>query len=265
MEVMLKEIGDFAVELTCMDQPSAFGVRRMFGERPSPAAPVESGVFRLRIRHGGEPNLQGKDTAVGRDGRGRWTFERPDYRLAISADYRTAEIQFYDYIGLRSVLMNWYSSVAAHTNWGLVVHSSCVIHEGEAYLFAGYSGTGKSTIASLSCPRPILSDEASLVKLTPGQPPMVYDSPLRSGLLQPAPVKQVPLRAVYLLEQSPDIRAWRIPGSLAFMALLDKIWYWPHQPEHSVQVVRMCKTLAEQVPVYGLEFQKNDLFWEAIS
>lgn len=265
MEVMWKKIGDFTVQLTCLDETSAYWIRRMFGERPEPDVPAGSDFFRLNIRHGGEPNARGIDTFVGKDGRGWWIFERLDYRLEISPDYRKAEIHFYDGIGLRCVMMNWFSAVAARLNWGLVVHSSCVIHQEEAYLFAGCSGAGKTTVASLSHPRALLSDEASLVKLAPNQPPLVYDSPLRSSLFQPAPVKQVPLRAVYLLHQSSDIRIERIPSSQAFFFLLDKIWYWPHQPALSVEVVRMCKMLAEQVPVYGLEFQKNDLFWEAIS
>jgi hypothetical protein len=237
----------------------------MFGERP-PAQPADpSDCYQLNIRHGCGPNWQGLDTEVTRTPEGGWLFVRPDYRLEISPDYRNAEIEFYDYIGLRCVMINWFSAVAARRKWGLVVHSSCVIHNGAAYLFAGYSGAGKSTVAALSQPRGLLSDEASLVKIAPNQPPVVYDSPMRSSLLQPAPVRHAPLKAVYFLRKSADIRTHHIQRSRAFLHLFDKVWYWPHDPALTTDVIRMCKMFVDRARMYGLEFQKNDLFWEAIS
>lgn len=265
MKVMWKRIGDLAIRLECRDEQTADIVHRMFGERPALMESETPDFYRLTICQGGEPNRDGTDTTISRDHQGAWIYDRPDYRLRISPDCLEADIRFYDYIGLRCVMMNWYSAVAAYLNWGLVVHSSCVIHRDEAYLFAGYSGAGKTTVAALSHPRALLSDEASLVKLSPNHPAFVYDSPMRSSLFEPAPVESAPLRAIYLLQQSLSIRKSRISASEAFLSLLDKIWYWPCQPAQAVQVIRLCKLLTEQVPVYRLEFQKNDLFWEAIS
>lgn len=265
MEIYWREIGDFAVKINCLSEDPGRSVRRMFGERRPPEHMDPANHCELNIRHGCEANVRGLDTVVSRTREGGWLFVRPDYRLELSPDFRKADIEFYDYIALRCVMINWFSAVAARERWGLVVHSSCVIHNGEAYLFAGYSGDGKSTVAFLSQPRGLLSDEASLVKLAPGERPMVYDSPMRSGLLQPAPVRRVPLKAVYFLHKSSEIRTRQIPGSLAFMHMFDKVWYWRHDPVHAREVVRLCKRLVESVPMYGLEFQKNDLFWEAIS
>jgi len=265
MEVFWREIGEFAVRVNCLSEDKERSVQRMFGARRPPDRIDPAGSFELTIRHGCEPNEKGLDTTVTQTPEGGWLFERPDYRLEISPDYRSADITYYDYIGLRCVLINWFSAVAARQNWGLVVHSSCVIHNGEAYLFAGYSGAGKSTVAALSRPRGLLSDEASLVKLTPDQPPLVYDSPMRSSLLQPAPVRCAPLKAIYFLRKSPFIRTHKLAGSQAFLYLFDKIWYWPHDPALTAETIRMSKRLVESVPTYGLEFQKNDLFWEAIS
>ena len=49
--------------------------------------------------------------------------------------------------------MNLYSSFIAYHNWGLLIHSSCVVNKGEAHIFSGHSGAGKSTAAKLSHPR----------------------------------------------------------------------------------------------------------------
>jgi hypothetical protein len=192
-------------------------------------------------------------------------FTRSDYVLTLSADYRKAEIRFYDYFGLRTALLNWYSTVITHRNWGVIIHSSCIVHKGAAHLFAGQSGAGKSTVASLSRPRLLLADETSLVNISANGQAVVHDSPFRNDFKDPAGDSPIPLRAIYLLKQSPVIRKRQLRSSEALIALFNKIVHWQHDVNESTRLVQMCRKLVENVPVYELEFQKNNLFWEAIS
>ena len=46
----------------------------------------------------------------------------------------------------------------------LPVHASGVVHKEKGILFIGHSGAGKSTVARLSSPRRVLSDECILIK-----------------------------------------------------------------------------------------------------
>jgi len=264
MTQLWKKAGEHTILFDCLDGDSVEYLDQMFGDRPEPEETERHSYYRISIRKGRMRN-EGVDTIVSRGEKGDWLFDRPDYMLRISADYREADIQFYNYIALRCAMINWYSAIAARLNWGLVVHASCLIQNGEAHLFAGVSGTGKTTVACLSYPRKLLSDEAAIVKLSDDSRVIVYDSPMRSDLFTPAPLPSVPLKAIYLLKQSADIRTRRMTRSEAMLALFDKIWYWPHNRADAAKVVRLCKQLAERVPVYELEFQKNDLFWREIS
>jgi len=235
------------------------------GERSLPAHDALIPDSVLEIRNGYGSAYSGAESVrTVLDGQAL-AFIRSDYRLSISADYREAKIEFHDYFGLRTALLNWYTTLMTHDNWGVVIHSSCIISDGQAHLFAGLSGAGKSTVASLSRPRTLLADETSLVNIAADGRIVVHDSPFRNDFKEPAEEVAVPLRAIYLLKQSPFIRKRLLGRSEALLTLFNKIVHWQYDVRESTRLVRMCKQLVDEVPVYELEFQKNDLFWEAIS
>ncbi|CAM3642432.1 hypothetical protein COLU111180_00845 [Cohnella lubricantis] len=190
---------------------------------------------------------------------------RTDYRIESSADGRRTSIRFHDYFGLRTALLNWYSRVLEQHGWGVIIHSSCVVHDDMAYLFAGLSGAGKTTIAGMSRPRPLLADETSIVEIARDGGVLVHDSPFRNDFREHTAAGPYPLRGIYLIKQSLDIRSRQISRSEALLNLLNKIVHWQKDPLETQRLIQRCKTLVERVPAYELYFQKNDLFWEAIS
>ncbi|TFE27269.1 hypothetical protein [Cohnella luojiensis] len=264
MEQLWKQIGTHSVLFRVIGAETMSFMNQMFGERSDSQLRDPDTSFTITIQQGCLKN-PGINTTFTRDVQGRMIFDRPDYYLAISPDYREADVRFYNYVGLRCVLMNWYSTIITHYDWGLLVHSSTLVDQGEAYVFAGKSRVGKTTVAKLSHPRTLLSDEASILKIGQDGRVIVYDSPLRSNIMNPSPIHSVPIKAIYMLEQSPIIKKRRLDKSKALLSILENIWYWPHNNEDSLKVVRLCKALVEQVPVYRLKFQKNELFWEEIS
>ena len=136
------------------------------------------------------------------------TFERADYLIEIDTDYRVATISVHDDLALKHSLMNLYSSIIAYHNWGLLIHSSCVVENGEAHIFAGQSGAGKSTSAKLSYPSDLLSDEATILKITSDQV-TVYNSPFRSELESNGIKDCCPLADIQLLIQA--LKNQRLP------------------------------------------------------
>lgn len=196
--------------------------------------------------------------------RGRIYYERDDYWLETDEHYRRALLKVHDHFSLKHALMTIYSAFIVHHRWGMMIHSSCIVDDGKAFLFAGYSGAGKSTVAMLSKPRVILSDEASLVRIE-DDGVYVYDSPFRSDIAPEFDAKPLPLAGVHILEQATHIERNRIQSSEAMIRLMDKIFYWAVEPAETIKILSMCGKLVELVPTYNLLFQKNDLFWERIS
>lgn len=197
---------------------------------------------------------------------GTIVYTRADYRIEMAPDYRAARVFVHDEFALKHAMVNVYSAFIIHQEWGLLIHSCCILERGGAYLFAGRSGAGKSTVAQLSVPRTILSDEATIVQIGREDGGVcTYVSPFRSDTQMPAGEGRFPLSAVQLLFQSQ--RNSRVPtGKMeAVLQLMNRVFYWAHDPDETRKLLRMCKELVDRVPVYDLYFQKNDTFWEEIS
>jgi hypothetical protein len=192
------------------------------------------------------------------------TFQRADYLIESTNDYSSAKIHAYNEFALKHALTNLYSSYIVYHNWGLLIHSSCVINNQVAHMFSGRSGAGKSTAAKLSTPRQLLSDEATLVRISPDEI-MVFNSPFRSEIESNGRENPVPLKSIQLLKQALFNERNKIKKADALLELMDKVFYWAHTPEETRKILSLLRELVNQTPVFELNFQKNNTFWELIS
>lgn len=192
-------------------------------------------------------------------------FTRCDYRMTADRDYAKAVIEAYDEFALKHALINLYSSWLIHEKRGLLVHSSCVVQNGRAWMFAGQSGAGKSTVAELSEPRPVLSDEATFIYIEDDGRVTVYDSPFRSEMENPCELEQAELHGIHYIIQSKEVERVPVSPGDGFILMLDKVFYWRHDEDETRNLFSLCKQIAHKVPSYQLYFQKNDTFWERIS
>ncbi|WP_077623677.1 hypothetical protein [Sediminibacillus massiliensis] len=192
------------------------------------------------------------------------TYQRADYLIEVNPSYTKAKIFFHDELALKHAMMNLYSAFIVHNNWGLLVHSSCVVDNGGAHIFSGHSGAGKSTAAKLSAPRQLLSDEATILKVTDNGI-TVFDSPFRSELETKGEVTTAPLASINLLHQALSNNREVLKKGEAFTSLIDKVFYWPYNSGETAKIMMLLRKLVEQVPVYNLHFQKNNSFWELIT
>jgi hypothetical protein len=191
-------------------------------------------------------------------------YRRSDYLIESDPDYKNAVIFVRDELALKHALTNFYSAYIVYHNWGLLIHSSCVIENGKAHIFAGQSGAGKSTAAKLSQPRDLLSDEATLIKITSDEI-LVFNSPFRSEIVTTGTKKCVPLASIQLLNQAIQNKRADLRKADSLIRLMDKIFYWSSDREETKKIMSLLKMLVERVPAYELYFKKDDSFWELIS
>ena len=203
------------------------------------------------------------DVDITRDA--KWiVYNRGDYQVKIDSNYEHAIVSVHDAFALKHALMNLYSAVIVHLEWGLLIHSSCVVKGKGAYLFAGRSGAGKSTVAQLSSPSPLLSDEATIVKIT-ASAVIVYDSPFRSDTIPDVMVEPCPLAAIHVIHQANYVRRSVKKKIEGIYDLMDKVFYWPHEATETAKILRLYDNLVANVPIYDLYFKKDKTFWEEIS
>lgn len=195
---------------------------------------------------------------------GKIFFHRADYLITTDYEYKNATVQVHDELALKHALMNLYSSFIVHHNWGLLIHSSCVIENGKAHIFSGHSGAGKSTAAKLSQPRELLSDEATIVRITPHEA-IIFNSPFRSEMEATGFEKSAPLESIQILHQAHQNKRLKLKKADSLLELMDKVFFWVHSPDETKQIIGLLKKLVDSVPVYELHFKKDHTFWELIS
>jgi hypothetical protein len=259
MKVFNTKIGDHYIEIYCVSETLIKFFNRNFSihtddQLPNLVINIEDGYGIPFLNYDVEI-MRTKDKVI---------FSRADYLIKVDNDYKSATISVNDELALKHALTNLYSSFIVHHNWGLLIHSSCAIENGKAHIFAGHSGAGKSTAAKLSSPRLLLSDEATLVRIT-SDGIKVYNSPFRSEL-KASPFKaNVELASVQILYQALINSRVKIGKSDALLQLIDKVFFWPHSQEETRAILNLLTMLVKQVPVFELHFQKNNTFWELIS
>lgn len=189
-------------------------------------------------------------------------FQRDDYLIEADPDYRHAVLSVYNGMALKHAFINLYSSFIVYHNWGLLIHSSCVIENGKAYLFSDQSGTVKSAVTSH--PQRALSDEATLIKITPDST-AVFHSPFRYNPDLPQGERACPLESIQIMYQSFQNKRSRLEKTHGLLRLMDKVFYWTYNPRETKRILSLLKLLTNKVPVYDLYLQKNQTIQEMIS
>lgn len=141
----------------------------------------------------------------------------------------------------------------------LALHACGILEQGRGFVFFGPSGAGKSTIAQLSRPRTVLSDDLVVVRLGEG---MVYGTPFfgEAGGWA-APWERAPVGGLFSLAKDERDYLEPLPGALAVAALAAAVPFLAGQPTFVGEVLRLCHKLAALCPVRRLHFGKSAAFW----
>ncbi|MFC5703474.1 hypothetical protein ACFPVX_19470 [Cohnella faecalis] len=223
---------------------------------------TDAADMNIRIDEGFGVPFSGYEVAVSQSNDGV-VFARADYRITADTAYYNVRIEAFDGFSLKHALLQLYSAFITNREWGLLVHSSCVLKGERAYLFAGPSGAGKSTVVRHSYPRPILSDEASIVKIESGRV-VAFNSPFRSDIHASSGSEAHPLAGIQFLRQAPRNRRLLMRSSDGLLKLLTTVFHWAHSPAENAKALRLCKRMVGLVPVYDFHFVQNESFWEEV-
>jgi hypothetical protein len=193
-----------------------------------------------------------------------WSLQRGDFRAQWSPAARRGWIrQSPNPYSLDSVLRIVHSLILAREG-GMLVHSSSAIRAGSAYLFAGVSGVGKTTISRLApSDVHVLTDEMSYVRRDgPGY--RAYGTPFAGDLARPGENLNAPLVGIYLLQQGPENRVEELGAADAVRGLMANILFFAHDPELVQALFESAIDLSSRVPVRRLTFLPDARVWELV-
>ena len=195
---------------------------------------------------------------------GRWLMERGDFRAEWNPSTARGRIeQTINPYSLDSVLRIVHTLLLARKG-GFLMHASSAIRNGRAFLFAGVSGAGKTTMARLAPPdAALLTDEISYVTLQDGRYTAV-GTPFFGELARVGENLRAPIDGVYLLAKGPENKVEPIAGADAVRGLLGNILFFARDPESVKLVFDAAFDFVSRVPVRRLTFVPDSRVWELI-
>ena len=204
-----------------------------------------------------------EDAHVFRDG-SLWRFERGDFRAEWDAEAHRGYVrQSANPYAIDAVLRIAHSLVLADEG-GFLVHAASAVRGGRAFLFAGVSGAGKTTLSRLApSDATVLTDEISYVRRS-GPHYWGYGTPFAGELARVGANVSAPLDTLFFLVQGPVNRIEPIGQLAAAGELLRHTLFFAHDSELVKQVFHSALEFVSRVNVARLVFTPDARAWEMV-
>lgn len=193
-----------------------------------------------------------------------WVMERGDFRARWNAaNGRGLVRQPPSPYAIDSVLRIIHSLILAKRG-GLLLHAASAIRFGGAFLFAGVSGAGKTTIARLApADAVLLTDEISYVVWN-NEGHYACGTPFAGELARAGENVSAPIKGLFLLEKGPNNRIEPVSEAEAVRSLMRHVLFFAHESVLVTEVFRSVCEFVKQVPVRRLIFVPDERVWNII-
>jgi hypothetical protein len=160
-------------------------------------------------------------------------------------------------------LMRMFLSWELLSRNGFLLHAASVVRDGRAYVFAGKSGAGKSTVASLSPAGSVLTDEISLLQKKNGEW-RAYGTPFWGEFRAAGSNASAPVAGIFQLVKARKNQVKPLHGAGLLRALLPNVLFFSTKTEDHQRLLEIAGSASEEISGYTLEFRKNRTFWEVV-
>lgn len=196
---------------------------------------------------------------------GNWILRRGDFSAVWETKARCGQVvQSPNPYAIDSVLRIVHTLLLA-SRGGFLLHAASVIRHGQAFLFAGVSGAGKTTIARLApADVTLLSDEVSYIRRD-GENYQACGTPFTGELAKAGENVAAPVAAVFFLQKGPDHSVEPIQPSEAVRTLMRNILFFAQDQELVNLVFQSACGFLDAVPAYRLIFAPQQQVWDLIA
>ena len=195
---------------------------------------------------------------------GRWSLRRGDFLAEWEPATRHGWIrQTANPYSIDAVLRIVHTLVLAQQG-GFLLHSASAIRNGKAFLFAGVSEAGKTTISRLAPPDvTLLTDEISYVRRR-GNEYVAFGTPFTGELAKVGENVSAPISTLYLLAKGKENRIESITPGEATRSLLSNLLFFAKDEELVQAIFHSAFDFVSRVPVARLTFVPDARVWELI-
>ena len=220
-------------------------------------------LFDLDLAESTEATQADEDVQVRLQG-GQWLLQRGDFRAEWDSTAGRGHIrQSRNPYAIDSVLRIVHTLILAKQG-GFLVHAASVIRGGRAFLFAGVSGAGKTTLSRLApSDGTLLTDEISYVRRERDEY-VACGTPFAGELARVGENLSAPLHTLFLLEKGLENRVEPVAVTEAIRLLLRNILFFAEDTELVRLVFQSACEFVQRVPVRRLIFVPDERVWEMI-
>jgi len=259
------QVGELVIQLSCAD---ALTWRRLVDRYWAFRADVVTSphlVAEVVVEHSSSPrSAQEPDLSFKA---GRLVLEAPGVSGWIEADKGRGHLTLNTSHIVEQVeyFLRAACALVAFETGGLLLHAAGVVHRGQAYLFFGHSGSGKTTVAGFARPGDLLLNDDLVVLSSHDDRWTAWATPFSSlpGAFNLGPCA-APVAALFRLVQSPSVFAEPLHPAQAVAELVSSAPVVSADPTRSAALLDRCTMLARQVPLYALHFRRDASFWKVV-
>ena len=211
-----------------------------------------------------EAGLVSDDGVSVRRKEAEWQIERGDFLARWNPHTGTGRVrQNANPYSLDSVLRILHSLILAERG-GFLLHAASALCEGNAYLFSGVSGAGKTTITRLAPPNvTLLTDEISYVR--PGTAAYeAFGTPFAGELAKSGQNTKAGIAALFFLEKGPENQVQELPPAEAVRRLMRNILSFAEDRTVVEKLLATACDFVERVPIRRLSFYPDSRVWDEV-
>ena len=193
-----------------------------------------------------------------------WQIERGDFLARWNPRTRAGCVrQNANAYSLDSVLRILHSLILAERG-GFLLHAASAICEGNAYLFSGVSGAGKTTITRLA-PHDVtlLTDEISYIR-PGGVAYEAFGTPFAGELAKSGEKTKAGIAALFFLEKGPENRVEELAPAEAVRRLMRNILSFAEDRTVVEKLLATACDFVERVPIRRLTFYPDSRVWDEV-
>jgi hypothetical protein len=253
------EIGGIPIALSTGDE----GFLRLLRQRYEGFLSSSQPEFELEFDLTARQTVSDDDVRVRRDGQ-EWLLQRGDFQARW--DPRTGRgkvFQNSNPYSLDSVLRILHSLILAQRG-GFLLHAASAICEGQAFLFSGVSGAGKTTMTRLApADVTLLTDEISYLRPR-ADGYAAFGTPFAGELARPGENCAAPVGALFFLEQGPENRIDELSQAEGVRRLMRNILFFAEDPALVEMLLATACDFVAKVPIRRLTFYPDARVWDEV-
>lgn len=204
-----------------------------------------------------------EDVCVTKEAEG-WRVERGDFQAGWDAASRKGWIRQTVNPYSADTLLRIVHSIGLAGEGGFLLHAASAIRNGRAFLFAGVSGAGKTTLSRLAPPDvELLTDEISYVRKEK-RGYRAYGTPFAGELGRAGENTFAPVAGLFFLHQGPENRVEHLHAAEAACKLLRNILFLSRDEDLVQYVFHSAVQFVAAVPAQRLTFAPTPRVWELL-